>query len=118
MEITPYLFWRLEHCHSTGVISFFYKLFPSTGIAGGLLFRASRPQHTKVLIKSLGGSPEIMADLLAKHIAAIPLIGKEFAKLIQLITLSFVKQGLGKWISDRSKSYFPIGYFLVAKKSA
>ncbi len=37
---------------STGVISIFYKLTPSTGYAGGFLFRAYRPQLTKVIRKT------------------------------------------------------------------
>ena len=38
--------------HSIGVISF-YKALASTRIAGGLLFRASRPQLAKALTRFL-----------------------------------------------------------------
>ncbi|MGD9093998.1 MAG: hypothetical protein PVF74_14210, partial [Anaerolineales bacterium] len=44
---------RLELCHSTGVISFFHKSLPSTGIAGGFLFRASRPQLAKAINQNM-----------------------------------------------------------------
>jgi len=49
MEITPCCFGGLNFCHSTGVISFSYKPFPSTRIAGGFLFRTFRPQPAKAL---------------------------------------------------------------------
>jgi hypothetical protein len=51
MEITPSWFGGLNFCHSTGVISFSYKPFSSTRIAGGFLFRTFRPQLAKALIK-------------------------------------------------------------------
>jgi len=55
MEITPSWFGGLNFCHSTGVISFSYKPFPSTRLAGGFLFRTFRPQLAKALIKLWAG---------------------------------------------------------------
>jgi SAM-dependent methyltransferase len=69
-----------------------------------------------LILEPLGGTPEIFADLLAKHVSQIPLIGIPLAKAVQVITLAFVRQGLGKWISIRTRTHFPIGYFLVAEK--
>lgn len=68
------------------------------------------------VLKPLGGSPEIFTDLLAKHLSNTRLVGKSIASAIQATTLAFVRRGIGKWISEKSSAYFPIGYILVAKK--
>ena len=68
------------------------------------------------VLNPIGGSPEILADILAKSIYNIPVFGKFLAMAIQGLTLLFIRTKLGSSIS-RSTSYaFPLGYFMVAKR--
>ncbi len=70
-----------------------------------------------IVLEPLGGTPEILADLLAKHITVIPLIGILISKLIQRIALTFVRTSIGKKVSKKTSPHFPLGYFLVAEKN-
>lgn len=69
-----------------------------------------------VRLKSIGGSPEVLADILAKHIQFIPLIGPHLAICVQYIIAAFVKTAFGNKISCKTSEAFPYGYFLVAEK--
>lgn len=69
-----------------------------------------------VLFEAIGGSPEILADIFAKHFQYIPLIGKELAIAIQYLAKFFVNTTLGKKISKQTNQFFPLGYFLIAEK--
>ena len=69
-----------------------------------------------VQLESIGGVPEILADILAKHIQRISLIGVPLAMGIQYITEIFIKTALGKKISKKTSETFPFGYFLIAEK--
>jgi SAM-dependent methyltransferase len=68
-------------------------------------------------LDAMGGTPEILADFLAKHLQFIPFIGKPLAIGLQSLTLLFVKTKIGKYISNKTSRVFPLGYFIVAKKS-
>jgi SAM-dependent methyltransferase len=70
-----------------------------------------------IQLESIGGTPEIMADILAKHIQYIPLVGQGLANAIQYITGHFVKTSLGERISENTGRGFPFGYFLIAEKA-
>ncbi len=65
---------------------------------------------------SLGGAPEVVADVLAKNIARLPTVGVPAAALIQWMTLRMVRSRWGKRISSGTADKFPFGYFLVAEK--
>lgn len=67
-------------------------------------------------IDSLGGVPEILADILAKSFQRIPVIGESFAIFIQWSTLLFIRTRFGRKISEGTKRNFPLGYFLIAEK--
>ncbi len=69
-----------------------------------------------VQIEPIGGAPEILADIFAKHIQYIPWIGNGMAILIQNFTKFFIKTGLGKKLSEKTTRAFPLGYFLIAEK--
>lgn len=70
-----------------------------------------------VKLEPIGGTPEILADIFAKHVQFIPFIGSGLAIAIQYITILFVKTNLGKKISERTAQAFPLGYFLIAEKT-
>lgn len=69
-----------------------------------------------LLLKPTGGTPEILADILAKHLQAAPLIGRSLAIVIQYITGALIRTGLGRKLSEETSKKFPFGYFLVAEK--
>lgn len=67
-------------------------------------------------LEPLGGSPEVLADFLGKHLSKIPLIGSRLAILMQSITQCSTSFGLGKKLSHHTSHAFPLGYSLVAQK--
>lgn len=69
-----------------------------------------------ITLSSIGGIPEIIADILAKYLKGILIVGNLIANIIQNITLFFVKTSIGKRISRKTGIGFPLGYFLVAEK--
>lgn len=77
---------------------------------------AIRNNFTILILKPIGGTPEILADLLAKHFQTLPIIGRGLAGLTQGIIGSFVKMKPGRSISKKTSRRFPLGYFLVAEK--
>lgn len=71
---------------------------------------------TVVHLDSIGGVPEIIADILSKTLIRLPFGGFLLARFIQWFTLWFVRGSIGKRFSDGTKWTFPLGYFVVAKK--
>ena len=49
-----------------------------------------------IKLEPIGGSPEILADILAKHVQFVPIIGQSLAIIIQSITALFLKTVLGR----------------------
>lgn len=71
-----------------------------------------------VIIEPLGGSPEILADLMAKNVAALPIVGPWLAAVVQAAASLLTKTGPGRKLSARTAKWFPLGYFLVAQSPA
>ncbi len=71
----------------------------------------------KVLIfETIGGSPEVLADVFAKNAKKIPLIGVPVALFAQWSCFQFVKTKIGRKVSNKTSEKFPLGYFVVAEK--
>jgi SAM-dependent methyltransferase len=68
-----------------------------------------------LVLEPIGGTPEILADMLAKHLEAVPIVGRPLSIALQYATLVFVRT-LGRRLSQRTSRLFPLGYFLVAEK--
>lgn len=73
-------------------------------------------------LQSLGGAPEILADIFAKTIGRIPvlgksLIGKSISKMIQSLTWRLINTSIGKRASRATQDQFPIAYGLIARKN-
>ncbi|MEY2923530.1 MAG: hypothetical protein RLZZ337_70 [Bacteroidota bacterium] len=79
--------------------------------------RAMAEENTLAIVTldAIGGSPEILADIIMKHLHEIPLIGKPICWLIHQVTWFFV-HSIGKGISRKTSKNFPFGYVMVAKK--
>ena len=69
-----------------------------------------------VTLDPIGGSIEVFADLAAKHIAQLPLIGGVCAVALQYLVAVFSKSMLGQRMIAYSGRRFPLGYFMVAQK--
>lgn len=69
-----------------------------------------------IMLEAIGGAPEIMADIFAKNIIHLPLVGKPLAIFTQYISFLFINTKFGKRVSSSTGRTFPFGYFLVAEK--
>ena len=70
------------------------------------------------LLEPIGGSLHVLADLLAKHLAHVPLIGRLLASAVQAPVAWLDRVGLGRRIVARTATHFPLGYFMVAERPA
>lgn len=65
-----------------------------------------------VSLEPYGGSPEVMMDIVAKHLA--------FSKALSAIHLSvarlFSRSWIGRKLTEKTCRHFPLGYCLVAEK--
>ena len=71
-----------------------------------------------VLLEPVGGSVDVWADLLAKHLAQIPLAGRPLAAALQSLVGAFGDTGPGRRIRARTAAKFPLGYFMVCRRPA
>jgi SAM-dependent methyltransferase len=70
-----------------------------------------------IRLDALGGAPEVVADIVAKNFAAVPLIGRPVATLVQWMTEGITATRIGGKISRVTSVSFPLGYFLIARKN-
>ncbi|HYZ73770.1 MAG TPA: methyltransferase domain-containing protein [Chthoniobacterales bacterium] len=69
-----------------------------------------------ILIKELGGAPEIVVDIVSKSILRLGPIGEWTALALQGACLSLVTSPLGARISEKTAGQFPLGYFMIARR--
>ena len=69
-----------------------------------------------VKLIEIGGTPEVLLDLLSKSVVNIKYIGKPMAQCLQFLGGAFYSTALGKRVSSRSSAKTPLGYFFVAQK--
>ncbi|RPH31770.1 MAG: class I SAM-dependent methyltransferase [Bacteroidales bacterium] len=69
-----------------------------------------------IKLETIGGAPEILADIQAKLAIRIPFVGKFLALFIQKITWWFIKTKFGKKVSKQTSKKFPLIYVMVAVK--
>lgn len=67
-------------------------------------------------LEPLGGTPEVLADITAKHLQFIPLIGPPLSALLQRMAFWMTSGGFGKRWSARTAAAFPISYGMVATR--
>lgn len=70
------------------------------------------------VLMSVGGSLHVLADLLAKHLAHLPLLGRPLASGVQGLVALLDRSRCGRRVSERTGSRFPLGYFMVAHRPA
>ncbi|MBN1268846.1 MAG: class I SAM-dependent methyltransferase [Kiritimatiellae bacterium] len=77
---------------------------------------AERSGLRLIQLEPIGGVPEILADIHAKQVQSLPLIGKGLATAIQCATKAFVRTPLGRRISGRTARSFPLAYGVIAER--
>jgi len=77
---------------------------------------AERNGFRVVLLKATGGSPEILTDIIAKHVQITPLVGRLLADIVQRITYIAINNPVVHKISQKSSKKYPLGYFLIVEK--
>jgi SAM-dependent methyltransferase len=99
-------------------VPFFYKLhetphdyFRYTKFA--LTNFANNVGLSIVILKEIGGLPEIFTDLSSKLIYNVPFIGRYCAVGIQTIGAITA----GKRLSKKTMEHFPLGYFMIVEKN-
>lgn len=70
------------------------------------------------LLLTIGGSLHVLADLLAKHLAHLPVAGNALASAAQGAVALLDRSRFGQRVAARTGSRFPLGYFLVATRTA
>lgn len=69
-----------------------------------------------MLLRPIGGAPEIMTDIFAKNVLLVPVVGRMLCLLVQSLTARFIRTRLGSKVSRVTGVRFPLGYFMVARK--
>lgn len=67
-------------------------------------------------LKPVGGSLDVLVDILAKHLCVTPVIGRWMARLTCSAGIIFARTPFWKKVSMRTGKNFPLGYFLIAEK--
>jgi SAM-dependent methyltransferase len=101
----PFFYWLHEQPHD-------YYRFTEHALERFATRAGMRITH----LSAIGGAPEVLADILAKNLARLPLLGRPLAALIQALTHFFVNTGWGRELSAKTSRQFPLAYALVAEK--
>jgi len=103
----PFFYWLHAHPHD------FYR-FTEFALA-----RFSADNGLKLLrLEPLGGVMEVWADLHAKLLAHMPIVGTPLASLLQIAIELWGRCCWGKHIAKVSARHFPLGYFVISQKPA
>jgi SAM-dependent methyltransferase len=66
------------------------------------------------MLVTVGGSVDVLADLLAKHLAHVPVAGSALAVGVQGLADTLHATRWGSRLAARTGTRFPLGYFMVA----
>jgi SAM-dependent methyltransferase len=84
----------------------------------GLARMAEDAGFELLLLQATGGSLQVLADLLAKHLARLPLLGAPLAMGLQGAVAMWDRTAPGARLATKTAERFPAGYFLVARRRA
>jgi len=71
-----------------------------------------------VCLQPIGGIVEIIADLFAKALSKLPLLGPPLSMVTQFVVGAFGRTRLGARVAQVSSRHFPFGYFMIAQRPA
>lgn len=69
-----------------------------------------------ICLLPVGGLVEILADLFAKALSKLPLVGPPLAMATQAVVGAFGRTAMGARVARVSSRHFPFGYFMVAQR--
>lgn len=69
-----------------------------------------------LLLEGLGGAPEVLADVVGKHLGQTPAVGPLLSRWVQKGTWSLAKLPILAPALAASRQRFPMAYFLVAQQ--
>ena len=69
-----------------------------------------------ILIKEIGGTPEIVVDIFTKFIVRFGPIGRWTAIALQALWQRLATLPPARRLSERSAKHFPLGYFMIAQR--
>ena len=101
----PFFYWLHAHPHD------FYR-YTRFALERFVAINGLQLLH----LHALGGVAEVWADLNAKLLDKLPLIGPALAVGLQALVGAFGRTQLGQRVAEVSARHFPLGYFLVAHK--
>lgn len=99
----PFCYWLHETPHD------YYRYTEHA-----LRYLASRSGLEILQLIPLGGSMEVQADFLAKHVSQLFWPGRVIAGVLQTAVLQATRSETVRRLSAKSARAFPLGYFLVA----
>jgi SAM-dependent methyltransferase len=102
----PFLYWLHEEPHD------YYRY--TEHCLRHLLQQAGLRE---LLIEPLGGGLEVVADVAAKHLDALPLVGPSAGALLQRGAFFAARLAAARVLLEASRERFPLAYFLVAENS-
>jgi SAM-dependent methyltransferase len=68
-------------------------------------------------LEAIGGSVDVFADFVGKHVGAIPRVGQPLARLMARAVLAFGRTQLGARLRDATRAKFPLGYTWVVRRA-
>jgi SAM-dependent methyltransferase len=68
------------------------------------------------VMEAVGGSMHVLVDLLAKHLARVPILGAPIALTLQAAVRMLDATAAGRRFTTLSAQRFPLGYFMVASR--
>ena len=101
----PFFYWLHEFPHDY----FRYTEFALRRFAGDASLQVLE-------LIPLGGSIEVITDLLAKHLVLIPGLGQPLALALQALVLRWSQSRAGKRAIGKTARYIPLGYLMVAQR--
>jgi len=101
----PFFYWLHEFPHDY----FRYTEFALRRFAGEASLQV-------LVLIPLGGSIEVMTDLLAKHLVLLPGLGQPLALALQSMVLRWSQSRPGNRAIGKTARYIPLGYLMVAQR--
>jgi SAM-dependent methyltransferase len=102
----PFLYWLHETPHD------YYRYTEHA-----LRLFATRSGFTIEMLQPLGGSLEVFTDMACKHLVRLRPVGRPVVAGLQNLVLALLATAPGKTFSTQSAKRFPLGYFMVARRS-
>lgn len=103
----PFMYWLHEQPHD------YYRFTEHC-----LRWSVEQAGLCTVVLEPLGGGLEVIADVAAKHIAQLPILGGPCARALQQGTFIATNAAPLRGLLGASRQRFPLAYFLVAESSA